>query len=200
MKRVFIAINATNPLESTLLPTLKKLKISSNRKEMEIKWTPSSNYHITLSFLGERTDEEVEKIKEAILETAESAASFDLHIGGMSAFPEVFEGRVIWLGVQNSRILNQTKAVLDEELSKKITYLGEAQKYVPHLTIARLRSPKNLRDLTSPFVRKEFGKIHVDKLVLYESIQAGPFPVYKPLFEVELSPSMATLAEAAGNL
>lgn len=199
MKRVFIAINATNPLESTLLPTLKKLKISSDKKEMEVKWTPGRNYHITLSFLGERTDEEIEKIKEAILDVAEVAPSFDLNISGMSAFPEIYDGRVIWLGVQNSRILNQTKEAMDESLSKKISYLGEAQKYVPHLTIGRLRSPKNLRDLTSPFVRKEFGKIHVDKLVLYESIQAGPFPVYKPLYEVELSPSIAMISEAAGN-
>jgi 2'-5' RNA ligase len=58
----------------------------------------------------------------------------------------------------------------------------------PHITIGRLRNPKSCKDLISPFVRKSFGSVHVNKIVLFESKLQSYFPVYTPIFEAPFKP------------
>lgn len=186
-KRVFIAIGASDPLAKSFLPFQKKLRIGADQKEYDIKWTPGENYHVTISFIGETSEEKIKQIEAAMIKVATNICPFDLKIHGMGGFPEIHEARVAWLGVQNKKNLNQLKQSIEDELNLTLQmHFGESN-YMPHLTVARLKNPKNIRDWLSPFIRKDFGIIHVDKIILYESIQTGYFPIYKPIFSVHLS-------------
>lgn len=195
-RRVFIAINATDPLSLSFLPTLKKLKINADRREMNVKWVPLENYHVTISFLGDKSPEEIMELKNLIQKICDHTHPFDLKIEDMGAFSNEHDARVLWLGVQNKKYLGSFK----ENLDKSIEEMSPAnpmsdRPYQPHLTIGRLRNPGSVKDMISPFKRKSFGKIQVSEVVLYESKQQGPFPIYVPLERFKLTGEQRPLAE-----
>lgn len=187
-KRLFFALNATDPLEKTFLPTYKKLKINADQKELTIKWVPLDNFHVTITFLGEQEEQNIPLLQKVLQKVCENFAPFDLKVEDVGAFSNEHDARVLWLGVQNKRCLNEFKALLDAELEHEnlLTHV-ETRDFKPHLTFARLRNPKSVKDMLSPFKRKSFGKIHVDEIVLYESELRGAFPVYKPLARCKLT-------------
>ena len=194
-RRLFFALNATDPLAESFLPTLKKLKINADKKEMNMKWVPPTNFHITISFIGDTDVNEIPKIQAALEDTCKVFNPFDLKIEDMGAFSSEHDARVIWLGVQNKRYLNELKHELDRNLAERgVTMAMELREFVPHLTIGRLRNPKSVKDMISPFKRKSFGKLHVNEVVLYESHLHGNFPVYTPIFRCALTEQEEELA------
>src|SRR5262245_11255168 len=141
MARLFLAVDA-GPVEKSLLPWMKKLKIAADRKDLSVRWVPAENRHITLVFLGEATPEQREKIESTVRPVTDANPGFSLRVEGLGAFPEPRSARVLWLGVQNSKKLR----ALRDRLAEPLRQLGFPieEDYSPHLTIGRLRSPKSL--------------------------------------------------------
>lgn len=181
-KRLFVAIRCDQGIEKEILPIMKKLKINADQHELDIRWTPPENFHVTLLFLGETSVENIPALEAKIREVCEQHAPLSLKISGLGAFPDDFSSRVIWLGVQNSRALRGLQQDLHTAIFKQ-----EGAGYEPHLTLGRLRNPHKTRDLLSPFVRKSIGKVNVTEVVLYESLLKQPFPIYRPLVSFPLS-------------
>lgn len=140
---------------------------------------PVDNYHCTLNFLGETDTALLPELTSILEEVSKRHQSFDLKIHGAEAFPESGKGRVIYVGVQNSKELRALQEDCLELLRAR--FHPEERPYVPHLTIARLRNPRNLLDILSPVKNQNFGTLHVPELILYESVSGGAFPVYKPI-------------------
>lgn len=155
------------------------MKTNLLKKELEHRWVPVDNYHCTLNFLGETNPDLLPELQVLLQRIAERHKPFDLKIHGVEAFPETDAGRVIYVGVQNSKELRYLQEDCLEVLREK--FHPEERPYIPHLTIARLRNPKNLSDILSPVKNQNFGTLHVPDLVLYESVSGGAFPVYKPV-------------------
>jgi 2'-5' RNA ligase len=189
-KRLFVAVDLGSSLSESFFTMLKKLKINADRKELQIRWVPTKNYHATLTFLGETEEDKIPDVAKCLQSVASRFAPLELKIEDVGAFSSEYEARALWMGVQNKRSLNNLKNELDQELldSNLISRL-EDRVFVPHMTFARLRNPKSVRDLLSPFKRKSFGKIPIKELVLYESKVFGSNPVYVPIFKVALQGS-----------
>ena len=183
MKRLFVGLSFEEKLGRDLEPWVKKLKKTADQKDMTLKWVPQENYHMTLVFLGDTDEAKIPELSRQIDDIANTHAGFDLKLRGLDAFPEIMSARVIYLGAQKSQ------ALLDLQAQVEGVIQGEAKEdrgYVPHLTLARLRNPKSCRDLLSPFQHVDMGRREVRELHLYESLQAGPFPVYKKLHSAKL--------------
>lgn len=155
------------------------------RKEIEHRWVPVENYHCTLNFIGETDSSKIPELVTLMQSVAERHAPFSLDIHGMDAFPEFRMGRVIYVGVQNSKELRALQEDCLETLREK--FHPEERDYIPHLTVARLRNPRNLSDILSPVKNHHFGNLDVPYLVLYESKSGGAYPVYVPLEKFSLS-------------
>lgn len=182
--RLFIAIGAAE-LNFDPKEALKKLKVNLNRKEIDYRWVPQENYHVTLNFLGEISQDKIEVLKTMLNELSHHHAYFHLKLHGIGAFPSEKEGRVLWIDVQNSLALRS----LQEDCESRLIELGfelEKRDYKPHLTVARLRNPRNVSDMISPLVRQHFGEMEVKSLTLYESSLGGAFPVYEPIMRFPL--------------
>lgn len=177
--RIFIAINA-NELSFDPLPAFKKVKTNLLRKEIEHRWVPLSNYHCTLNFLGEVDPVRIDELMPVIKEVSAKHEAFNLKLSGMDAFPEIKHGRVLYVGVQNSIKLRELQKDCEDGL-KSAGFSPEERPYVPHLTVGRLRNPRNLSDIISPLKNTEFGMIYVRAITLFESVSGGSFPVYRPL-------------------
>jgi len=186
MKKLFLAISTQEGLDPSGPQIIKKMRANADQRGLDIRWMPLSNYHVTLVFLGNTNESKIPEIEAIMKETAAESPPFLLKISDVGAFPDEFTSRVLWFGVQNSKTLRALQENLSEKL-KDFRYAGESRDYSPHLTIARLRNPHKTKDLMSPFVRKKIGKVSVTEIVLYESVGAAPFPVYKPLLKVPLT-------------
>ncbi|MES3037385.1 MAG: RNA 2',3'-cyclic phosphodiesterase, partial [Bdellovibrionota bacterium] len=143
-KRLFVAINVSDLMVSNFQPFLKKLKIGADQREIDLRWTVPENYHVTLSFIGNRNITEIPEFYSALEEAAKSFPAFNLKMEDVSAFPNETAGRVIYVGVQAKKILQNLKAKIDQELmAANLIAEVEDFTFIPHLTIARLRNPQH---------------------------------------------------------
>ena len=149
----------------------KKLKVQSwpglSRYKDE-KLVPQNNWHLTLAFIGGLDENQLESLK-SLLKFFTWGKSFKVGIRNFGAFPSMEEGRILYMACNKgkqeiSSLANLLRRQLDD---LEIDY--DQKPFVPHVTVARLRSPKNLTKLTENGKMKQEVLFEVDKLVLYDS-------------------------------
>jgi 2'-5' RNA ligase len=165
----------------------------------DARWVKSESLHITLKFIGEKTEKDTEEIKIA-LEGMRSAA-FEITIGGYGFFPTSRAPRVFWIGIQAGPGLRGLAKAIDTGLAR-LSIPREQHEYSPHLTLARgsghSGSPRrqradrsNLRFellqtklMTLP--PPEFGTMTAHKFFLYQSHLSQDGSRYEKLAEYAL--------------
>jgi 2'-5' RNA ligase len=189
--RLFVAIGSES-LSFDPREVLRKLQVNLEKNEINYKWVPQANLHITINFLGDVEDERIPSLNEILSRVSQSHWGFDLKIDGVGAFPNNRAGRVIWMGVQNSIPLRQLQSDCKNALHEA-SFPTDEKDYRPHLTVARLRSPRQLTDILSPVENLELGTLSVKQLTVYQSKLSGHFPIYTPLATFPLSPNPGNL-------
>ncbi len=187
-RHIFIGVKVDADKQLDLREVCRKLRISADKAEYNIRWAPESNWHITLKFLGEVDDSKLTEIKSALDETARVFSASEIRASGLGGFPDERHARVIYAGVAKSQALLDLQTAVESALHP-LGFVGEERDYTPHITLGRLRSAGSVSDLISPFVRKNFSRIHLGELVLFETIQKGSFSVYVSLHSSALNPS-----------
>lgn len=184
--RCFISIPLPEEARREMLAIQERLKASG----ANVSWTRSEGMHLTLKFLG--NDVEEKRILE--IETALSRATigirpFFLNITGMGTFPDIKRPRVIWIGIRESTDnLARLQRGLEREL-ENIGFQREERGFTPHITLGRIRSPKNIEKLLN-LIEKEkdiwlYGFDVIDvKLMRSELRPTGA--IYSELYSAEL--------------
>lgn len=159
------------------LNALKKLKVGLNQSNIDHKWVTTEALHIELLNV-----EEIDPSK--IREVIENFEPFTLKLDGVWAYPEQKEARVLWVGVQNSRELQQLRF----ELFKIVegAEMNNAEEYKPILPVVRFRNYRSVSDLISPFKNTRFPELFVNKIIIVDMVSGGAYPVYKILDSIEL--------------
>jgi 2'-5' RNA ligase len=173
-KRIFIAIKIES--SASLLKILEEIKTCLNREK--IKWVNPDNLHLTLTFLGDTEEILISKIK-AALDNIKSG-QFSLELNSLGVFKNINSPAVLWVGIMNNKIMTDIKNAIDLQLSKVGLSL-EARVFKPHLTIARIKSiadKKNLEILLKKFNNKSITVQPVTEIILYESILSSEGPTY----------------------
>lgn len=149
----------------------KKLKIQSwpglSRYKDE-KIVPQNNWHITLAFIGHLEDGQRDALIE-LLKVYQWGESFKASVRHFGAFPTFEQAKILWMGLEKGsesieKMANQLRARLDE---MEISY--DAKPFVPHITVARLRSPKNCSKLSDNGKMKQEVNFQVNEIILYNS-------------------------------
>lgn len=185
MMRLFLAI-AADELDFDPKLELRKIKIGLEKKEIEHRWVPVQNLHVTIKFLGEVDDARVPDLITSVTEISNRHAPFQLKLQTIGAFPDLKKGRVLWMGVQNSLTLQSLQQECEQTMLK-MSFAAEEKIFRPHLTLARLRSPRNVSDIISPLKNHSFGKMLIKRITLYESKLSGAFPLYEPVHDFPLT-------------
>ncbi|MES2855385.1 MAG: RNA 2',3'-cyclic phosphodiesterase, partial [Bdellovibrionota bacterium] len=115
-KRLFIGVPVI--VGVSLEAALKKIRITAQKREMEFDWVPSSNFHVTLSFLGDTPVSKLPALETLLKEVAARNSPCETSIKGMGAFPDEHHMRVMWIGVRKSRSLALLNDDLRETLEK----------------------------------------------------------------------------------
>ena len=139
---------------------------------------PAANWHLTLRFLGATEGERQGRMVDEMRRIA--APSFDLTITRLGAFPRAGRAKVLWIGVGGGADELRTLASSVEAAAVRAGFAPEPKPFSPHLTLARLRAPADVRPLVedaAPFG----GRMRVDAFVLFRSHLGGAAPRYEPL-------------------
>ncbi|MCS7107335.1 MAG: RNA 2',3'-cyclic phosphodiesterase [Acidilobaceae archaeon] len=180
--RTFVAVDVEDPL---LLSALERTKSSLLSSGAPMKPVEQQNMHFTLRFIGEVPQSLVAEISRA-LATLEFK-KFSIELRGLGAFPSTLDPRVIWVGVGKGA---EEMTALRERVERLLRSAGvpaEREKFVPHLTLARMKgrpSPalvKMLQELSD----LELGSMVVDSVRLKKSTLTRKGPIYETIFEVK---------------
>jgi RNA 2',3'-cyclic 3'-phosphodiesterase len=133
------------------------------------RWSPPENQHVTLKFLGLSPAERFEEIAAVVGSVSAGHPPAALRLAGLGSWPSRRRVRVLWVGLHDeSELLAGLAAELDEALGP-LGFEPEKRDFTPHLTLARWRTPVQLRiplpDLP-PDLRESFT---VDAVELFRS-------------------------------
>jgi len=181
--RAFIAID----INGSIIDELVKVQGIIASMDLDIKFVERENIHLTLKFLGEITADRINGVCDVM--RGLKVSPFTLEVKGLGAFPSVTRPRVIWAGVgEGSDNVIELYRFLDSGL-RKLNFKSEDKDFIPHITIGRLRSDRNVRSLTSFLINygeKVFGSFTVTAVRLKKSILTPRGPIYSNLYEVKL--------------
>jgi 2'-5' RNA ligase len=151
--RLFIAINLPDPARQALYDAALPLR----RAAPSVRWVTPDTLHITLKFLGEVRDRELEPVVGALRAAAASIPVFPLELRGVGAFPNLRRPRVYWVGATGGRTLSGLQSNLETQL-ESLGYAREARPFHPHVTLGRAGNQPARDD----FVRAERAAAEVE--------------------------------------
>lgn len=132
--RLFIAINFPDDVRSALHAAMEPLRAVAP----EIRWVDAPRVHLTMKFLGEHPESVVTPLVATLTGIASRYDPISLELGGLNAFPNLRQPRVVWLGVTADPKLE----LLHHEVEAACAELGhpvEGRAYRPHVTLGRAR-------------------------------------------------------------
>ena len=131
------------------------------------KPVPPGNWHLTLRFLGATSDARLERVVHTIAE-AQLPSAFAIRFGGLGTFPRTARATVLWLGVESGAGTLAGVARICEDAAVGAGLPPEDRPFHPHLTLARLRPPQDLRSVRGSFQAFDV-ETRVTEITLFES-------------------------------
>lgn len=144
------------------------------------KWVEPENLHFTYQFIG---DFEINRLKSLKSDLYPICKNYDneLQFIGASVFPDLRQPRVLHIGITDKAgVLNDIHANLDEQL-KKYGYIPEKRKFIPHVTLQRIKEinkDKFMRNIEN-LKEFQFGNQSQFKVSLIESELTSKGPIYR---------------------
>ncbi|MGB9675195.1 MAG: RNA 2',3'-cyclic phosphodiesterase [Candidatus Nanoarchaeia archaeon] len=178
--RAFIAIALPEGIKAKITELIKEIKNDA----LEAKFVKPEQAHITVKFLGDVPESQINEIKNSLMRFLSTKDCFELNLVGMGHFNK----KVLWIGSENENIFSNFAKELDEELSK-IGISKERKPFRLHLTLARIKKIKNptkFYEILTKYKKENFGKIFVSELVLIKSDLKRDGPIYTELAKFHL--------------
>ncbi|MBA3462024.1 MAG: RNA 2',3'-cyclic phosphodiesterase [Deltaproteobacteria bacterium] len=184
-KRLFAGIRVSLETANSLARAVDTLGRRARDARVELSWVPPSSYHVTLKFLGWTRLTAIDAVCDALVRGAAGATAFTFKTARLGAFPSLEKASVVWAGVDEpTGVLGKLAASIEAALSG-IGYAAENRPFHPHVTIARARETRLLKELVLPVAEQMFGATPVDAVTLFESETKPTGSVYKEIFRID---------------
>jgi RNA 2',3'-cyclic 3'-phosphodiesterase len=155
----------------------------------DVAWVAPGNLHLTVKFLGDVAEEQIDGIRGALEQAAAGLHAFDAELVGLGAFPSVTRPRVVWAGVtEGAGVTIELAGRVDEALTA-LGFAREGRAFSPHVTLGRVRQPRRDPSLTEALrdaARSQFGRIRVTGASLMRSELSPRGARYSELASVSL--------------
>ena len=182
--RTFIALELPAGLKAGLARMQKTFMQSTGG----VKWVRPESIHLTLTFLGATSMEQVDTVCGVLDHLTRNAAPFSFDVTGVGAFPNSRNPKVIWAGMQVEDRLNAFHQNLETALAA-MGFAAEDRPFAPHLTLGRLRdglARKDIAGLIEQFSSERFGRFEADHIIFFKSELKPSGPVYTALKDITL--------------
>lgn len=162
MKRIFFGISIPEETRNELFEIARTLNIPGERT------IAPQNIHLTLRFIGNATDEQMNFLSERTEKASQKIKPFNIQLNEIGAFPSLKRPRIVWAGVGEG---SETLEKIAWELEKVARKLGfkEEKRFHPHFTIIRIKNPKSIPVELPLNINVTQKNIIIKKIDLFES-------------------------------
>ena len=189
--RLFVAVDVGDEVrrEAARVIATLRTQLEAVARPPKIVWVKPAALHVTIKFLGDVPEDDVESFKVRLAPPI-GIAPFDVEWRGIGAFPSNRHPRALWLGVMNG---GAALARIEAEVSRRIA--GSAvelddRALLPHLTLGRVKTPSAGVDWPKILKAAELRQVssHIDRVMLYRSRLSQYGPHYTELVSAPLVP------------
>lgn len=171
MPRLFTGLEI--PADVAFALALKRGGLSGAR------WIEAENYHITLRFIGDVDHPTADEVADS-LDRLSNGLSFAVTLNHLGSFGGD-KPRALYAGLEPSEALNQLQAA-QERVLQRAGLPPEGRKFVPHVSLARLRgsSAGEVARFIAEAGRFEPLQVPVGRFVLFSSrdgVGGGPYVI-----------------------
>ena len=160
--RAFIAYELPKEMKDEIYKRIPKFE--------GIKYVSKENLHITIKFLGDVDDKEINEYKNIL--NSMNFNKIQAKLGGIGFFPSRNFIRVVWVGVEGN-----FEDIIDSLKLKD---------FIPHITVGRVKRKLNEEEIEK-FEKIKFNKIfEIKYLTIYKSILTQNGPIYDIIKRYEL--------------
>jgi 2'-5' RNA ligase len=166
-KRIFIGLTVPDGISRYFHDMISAVSSSYSC----IKPVPPENIHLTLKFLGNTCASDIDKIKSRLNNELKEVFSFNFDIEDrIDAFPGLKNARIVYAVLGNGK---EKVESIYKKTGKAVSFMNlkkENKKFIPHITIARIRDGFDFTKLIPEIKPKKFISIKCDRVLIYESI------------------------------
>ena len=169
--RLFIAINPSNE-------QIEEIKrVQSLFKTNDVNASFTSNFHLTLKFLGEIDEDKFEKLTFELAKVRFN--KFNLKLSEIGAFPSKHHINVLWVGVEKNHNLDDLYNNIEESLKK--FKIKEDHGFHPHITLARIKTLHDKKGFIKKMEETNINKLEtkITSFTLYKSTLTPSGPIYE---------------------
>lgn len=131
MPRLFVAVDLLEDIKAALSDLCKG--------HSGIRWLSPDHLHLTIRFIGEVDEIGFAAIRDGL--TGEGLAAFTCFLKGVGYFPPKGRPKVIWAAVHATEGLLKLHTKVESGL-RSLGVSAKENKFVPHVTLARLNNIK----------------------------------------------------------
>lgn len=197
MIRAFLAVELPAGLKQAIAQVQDQVKgrmAKAVPSDARIQWVKPDSMHLTLKFLGDIEEAQVEPIRQAFASRVMTVPGFLVEVGSLGVFPDLRMPRVLWVGLSDQPGHTQGLVRLAEEIEAALEALGfsrEPRPFNPHLTLARIKEGGRAvgKALSAGGILEQevrHGSVPVETVSLMKSDLKPSGPVYTRLWEVSL--------------
>jgi len=173
--RAFIGILLPDSLKEKIISLQSRIK----NLPVDCKMVERENLHISLSFLGEISDEKAKEICLKLDDISKNYKSFEINIDGLRLIPNEKYVRVIALGIVSSEI---------EKLTEDVRRFIGGDVKSPHLTLCRVKKISDKNKTISELVKLSLEEsFTVDSVHLVKSVLERTGPKYSSVHKSNIS-------------
>ena len=178
MIRTFISIDI--PVTDEIADVLDEMKDTEN-----IRPVPKQQMHLTLKFLGDQDERKVERLCSSLRDALSGTGPFDIVVEGVGAFPDMKHPKVVWLGVKDPKPLIELANKVDSVI-KGLKMKADDKRFSPHITVGRVTSRVDLKDLFARYERTSFCSFTCDHVDVMKSVLTPKGAIHSIIERIEL--------------
>lgn len=186
--RTFIAIELSDEAKAEI----GRIRDFFLKKDFPLALPKKDTLHLTLVFLGNVEEDRLKTVFKKTQFAAGSVRPFLLELSSLGAFPNFKLPKVLWVGLRGEiDQLKKLTTILKEEFEKEKFDFDE-EKFVPHITCARIKSYGNkvirrrLGEEIQRFGKPKPVKILCTDVAIFKSVPTSAGHIHKLLKKIPL--------------
>jgi RNA 2',3'-cyclic 3'-phosphodiesterase len=202
-KRLFVGVRISVGTANTLAGCAETLARRARDAGIDLRWVAPINYHVTLAFLGWTGLDAIGPVRDALEAATAGEGRFSFRASRLGAFPSLDRASVLWAGIEEAAPLGRLAHSIGEAMAG-LGFERETRPFHAHVTIARLRNARAIREVVLPMAEQMFGDTKVEGVTLFESEMKSSGSVYTELQKIDLkrarNPALESEKRQTGTL
>ncbi|MFA5062053.1 MAG: RNA 2',3'-cyclic phosphodiesterase [Patescibacteria group bacterium] len=183
--RAFIAFPLSDEAKQELVKT--QAEINGQNLSAKIRWVEDKNMHVTVEFLGDVKEEQVEHIKNILNNICIQHKPFEYKLKKVNAFPNLEHPNVLVVDIGDDE--RNSSVNLYVELHNELAKIGlnlNNRKWYPHATLGRIK-PDFSGKISLDNISVQETKWIVDEVLFIKSDLTPAGPVYEVIETFKLN-------------